>query len=319
MPKISIIVPVYKVEKYLNKCVDSILGQSFSDFELILVDDGSPDNCPFICDEYAKKDSRVKVIHKTNGGLSDARNAGIEIAKGEYLAFIDSDDYVAPDTYEHAFNLMLENNADMVVFDAVIVNENQDAEFIDSEEFFVYDKNVALTEMIVNRKFSVNAWNKLYKKELFSSLRYPKGMLYEDLALTYKLIDLCKTVVYTKAKKYAYVQRESSIMGQTGYKMKKDKVIIVKEMIEHFSDYKNKLKIYSGISSYLLNDVYKMASSGNLVASVEYRTELKDCLKKYKTELLKNPFVSSKDKIVLKLAVNHTKFLQFLYNKVRRG
>ncbi len=317
--KISIIVPIYKVEKYLNKCIDSVLCQTFTDFELILVDDGSPDSCPKICDDYAKKDSRVKVIHKPNGGLSDARNAGIEVAGGDYLAFIDSDDFVAPDTYEHAYNLMLEHNADMVVYDAVIVGETDDATFTDATKTFVMDKDLALKEMIVNRKFSVNAWNKLYKKELFSSLRYPKGMLYEDLALTYKLIDLCNTVVYTSAKKYAYVQRQSSIMGQTGYKMKKDKVLIVKEMIEYFIARENKFEICSGIASYLVNDVYKMASRGNLVSSNEYVSELKDCLKKYKKEMLGNPFVSFKDKKVLKLSVRHTKFLQFLYSKVRRG
>lgn len=319
MPKISIIVPVYKVEKYLNKCIDSVLCQTFTDFELILVDDGSPDNCPKICDEYAKKDKRVVVLHKENGGLSDARNKGIDIARGEYIAFIDSDDFVAPDTYEHAYSLIKEHNAEMVIFDAIILNEGQNVEFTDAKNCVVMDKNKALEEMIVNRKFSVNAWNKLYKKELFNCLRYPKGMLYEDLALTYKLIDLCKTVVYTDAKKYAYLQRTSSIMGQTGYKMKRDKVVIVSEMIDYFMESPEKIKICSGIASYLLNDIYKMASSGNLVSSKEYVEELKTCLTKYKKELVKNPFVSFKDRSILKLAVKHTKFLQFLYSKVRRG
>ena len=114
MPEISIIVPIYNVEQYLKRCVDSILAQTFKDFELILVDDGSPDSCPFICDEYARIDSRIKVIHKANGGLSDARNAGLEMAMGNYIAFVDSDDWIASDTYEYLYELIKKNKADVV-------------------------------------------------------------------------------------------------------------------------------------------------------------------------------------------------------------
>ena len=119
-PKISIIVPVYKVEKYIHKCIDSILNQTFKDFELILVDDGSPDNCGKICDEYAKKDSRVIVIHKENGGLSSARNSGLDIARGDYIGFVDSDDYIENDMYELLYNLCEENNCDISSCSSII-------------------------------------------------------------------------------------------------------------------------------------------------------------------------------------------------------
>lgn len=315
--KISVIVPVYKVEKYLRKCVDSILAQTYKDFEVILVDDGSPDNCGKICDEYAKKDKRIKVVHKENGGLSDARNVGIKNAKGEYLSFIDSDDYVSPDFLEVLYRLANQNNADISVCEAVIVKEDQNAQFNNIEKYELMDKNLALVEMIYFRKFSVNTWNKLYKKELFDEILFPKGLLYEDLATTYKLVDKSNKVVYTPAKLYAYVQRGGSIMGQTGYKMKKDKVEIVDEMTDYFAENSDK-RLFAGIFNYLINDVYKMTSVGNLVSSKEYRKVLKKWYEKNKSSIKTNQYISKKDKFILKLAVKHTKFLQFLYFRVRR-
>lgn len=318
-PMISIIVPVYKVEKYLSKCVESILAQTFADFELILVDDGSPDSCGSICDEYALKDSRIKVIHKKNGGLSDARNAGIVVAKGEYLAFIDSDDYIAPDMYETLYNLAQTHCADMVVCDAVLVKEEEEAVYSDSTQVYLMDKETALKKMIYERLFSVNAWNKLYKKKLFSVIRYPKGMLYEDLATTYKLLDICDKVVYTPVQKYAYVQRQGSIMNQTGCKMKADKVVIVREMVEYLKGREDEEKLFAGSMNSLLNDIYKMASSGNLTLCTDYVTAFKALYMQYKRDIKKNVYLGFKKKMILKMAAKNTKFLQFLYTKVRLG
>ena len=317
--KISIIVPVYKVEKYLSKCIESILAQTFQDFELILVDDGSPDLCGDICEEYALKDSRIKVLHKENGGLSDARNAGIELAQGEYLAFIDSDDYVAPDMYETLYSLAQEYQAEIAVCNAVLVDETVEPVYKDSSELYVMKSEEALKQMIFNRLFAVNAWNKIYRRELFSGIRYPKGMLYEDFATTYKLIDRCKSIVYTPSQKYAYVQRAGSIMGQTGYKMKADKVIIVSEMIEYLQGKQDFDLLFAGAVASLLNDVYKMAVSGNLTTCKDYTLELKILLQRYKRQFKANKYLMNKDKMILKMAVRHKKLLQFLYTKVRRG
>lgn len=316
-PEISIIVPVYKVEKYLSKCVDSILAQTFTDFELILVDDGSPDSCGKICDEYALKDSRIKVIHKENGGLSDARNAGIAVAKGEYLGFVDSDDYIAPDMYELLYRLIRENDADISICDAVLVDEETEVNYVDSEKKYILERESALKEMIFKRLFAVNAWNKLYKKELFSDTLYPKGMLYEDLAITYKLIDKTKRLVYIPAKKYAYVQRKGSIMNQTGYKVKVDKVLIVREMIEHFNMRSCFTELFAGMIRYLLNDIYKMASSGNLVQGQEYLRELEKVIKQHRSLIKVNKYLTFKEKVVLKMAIKHTRLLQCLYARER--
>jgi hypothetical protein len=180
------------------------------------------------------------------------------------------------------------------------------------------DRETALKKVIYDRLFSVNAWNKLYKRELFSNIKYPKGLLYEDLATIYKLIDCCNKVVYTPAQKYAYVQRQSSIMGQTGYKMKVDKVLIVAEMIEYLKSKQSFEELFAGAMRSLLNDIYKMSVSGNLTSCTEYVNELKVLLRKYKSELKTNSYLTKKDKLILKMAVKSGRLLQFLYTKVRR-
>ena len=182
-PVISIIVPVYKVEKQLNKCIESILNQTFKDYELILVDDGSPDNCGHICDEYEKKDSRIKVIHKKNGGLSDARNAGLDIALGKYIGFVDSDDIIHPQMYEKLYNCINKSNLDIVQckFKRFKSIEEININISDSElNFKEYNSQDAIIDLIDNNKINVNAWNKLYKRELFQNERYPKGKIHED-------------------------------------------------------------------------------------------------------------------------------------------
>lgn len=210
MCEISIIVPVYKVEKYLRKCVDSILAQTFTDFEVILVDDGSPDNSGMICDEYAEKDSRVRVVHKENGGLSSARNAGIEIAKGKYLGFIDSDDYIEDDMYELLYNNILKENADMSICGIYDVYEGKEPKIL-PEAYQVLNKVEAMELVLEAQLFSVHAVNKLYKKELFKELRYPENIITEDAAVILDILEKTTKVVADSHQKYYYFHRENSI------------------------------------------------------------------------------------------------------------
>jgi len=215
MPIITIIIPVYKVESLLRKCVDSLLCQTLSNIEIILVDDGSPDKCGNICDEYSQKDSRVIVIHKENGGLSSARNAGIDIAKGEYLMFVDSDDYVEPNFCERAYQIIKENNVVCASFGYYEHRSNQvktlgtaNPRKIDAEESI--RSLIALDDVIYNL-----AWNKIYHKNLFSKIRYPEGRLYEDQGTTYKLFDLAGIIYVSDIPLYNYVRREDSITGHS--------------------------------------------------------------------------------------------------------
>ena len=213
MPEISIIVPIYNVEPYLPRCLDSILAQTFTDFELILVDDGSPDQCGEICDNAKEQDKRIRVIHKKNGGLSDARNVGIDVAKGDYLLFIDSDDFVAPNMVEKLYKALNENDADYAMCGTVKV--------LDGKELAVVSKTQLQNRTLTNLEalalikepntMFVAAWNKLYKKELFSSIRFPVGKLYEDEATIYKITYLCKRVTIISDELYFYVLREGSI------------------------------------------------------------------------------------------------------------
>ena len=213
MPTISVIVPVYKVEKYIHRCIDSILKQTFRDFELILVDDGSPDNCGTICDEYAAKDKRIHVIHQENGGLSAARNAGIDWAfansNSEWLTFIDSDDWVHPEYLERLLNAVLEHHVAVSVCGYVTTaGEEPDiaaSEMIPRiwtpEDFYVEHSDIATI-----------AWGKIYRKVCFEKIRYPLGKIHEDEFTTYKILFPLTCVAVIDAPLYYYFYSLTGIM-----------------------------------------------------------------------------------------------------------
>lgn len=214
---ISVIVPVYKVEPYLRRCVDSILAQTYADFELILVDDGSPDNCGAICDSYAEQDARVRVIHQENGGLSAARNAGIEAAQGEYLTFIDSDDLITVDCLEILYLTLNKAGADIAVGDMQTFEDGEDVctQVQPGEEVptVMSGREACLSIYRMDGKVPVMAWGKLYKAGLFEGIRYPVGMIHEDDATTPKLLYRAKKVTLTSDRLYCYRQRQGSIMS----------------------------------------------------------------------------------------------------------
>lgn len=208
--KISVIVPVYKVEPYLNKCVDSILAQTYTNLEIILVDDGSPDNCGAICDEYANRDSRIRVIHKENGGLSDARNAGMRIMTGAYVAFVDSDDWIEPTMYETLLDLLQRFKADMAfggVADDLVRGESIQTIKISNygQTPFAEDKVAAMKRYFYG---SWAAWDKLYRTDLFVDIVYPVGEINEDEAIVLHLLDRCERVCYTNEVLYHYMKRD---------------------------------------------------------------------------------------------------------------
>ena len=215
MPRISVIVPIYNVESYLRQCIESILSQIFTDFELILVDDGSHDGCSSICNEYIYKDNRIKLIHKKNGGLSDARNAGIEIAAGEYLAFVDSDDWISPEFLQQLYEAAEESKADIAICGF--------KEFIDGEEC-PFESRQHYTNRVISGKeacveyysmkwtIPVNAWTKLYKAELFKNIRFPKGRVYEDQGTVPKLWSISDRICHIcDGSFYAFRVRNGSI------------------------------------------------------------------------------------------------------------
>ena len=214
-PLISIIVPIYNVEPYIRNCVESILGQTYKNIEIILVDDGSTDNCGNICDEYRSKDKRIKVIHKNNGGLSSARNAGIDIGSGEYLGFVDSDDWIESDMYESLYNAIIMHKADMSICGRYVVRGSRITAMSDTEIPEVLTRREALSKLLSDKCRSMQhfAWDKLYKKKLFDNIRYPQGKYYEDIFITYKLFSKSNKIVDIKSPKYYYLLRDDSITG----------------------------------------------------------------------------------------------------------
>lgn len=210
---ISVIVPIYNVEKYLRRCIDSIINQTYKNLEIILVDDESPDNSGKICDEYAAIDSRIVVIHQKNKGLSGARNSGIDIAKGEYIAFVDSDDYIDEKMYETLMHDLKHNNAKMSICGRYY--EFEDGRRLQrykiEDKIKVYNSKDAIVEMNNYSSFDMSAWDKLYHRSLWEDIRYPEGKLSEDFFVIFKLLDKAETVVFNPTPLYFYIQRQNSI------------------------------------------------------------------------------------------------------------
>ncbi len=212
--EISVIVPVYRVEKYLPACIDSILNQTFTDFELILVDDGSPDRCPEICDETAKRDARVRVIHQANQGLSAARNAGIEAAHGAWLSFVDSDDFLAPDFLETLHDAAVRAGADCALCGVQLTDEagQKIGQPLSVADGVRTGRSILETLCRAPEITYLVAWNKLYRRDVFQTLRYPVGMQNEDTYLAAELFDTVQTVICVSKPMYFYRQRADSIM-----------------------------------------------------------------------------------------------------------
>lgn len=218
-PLISVIVPIYHVEQYLRRCIDSIIGQTYKNLEIILVDDGSDDGCPAICDEYARKDNRIVVIHKENGGVSDARNNGLDAAKGEYIGFVDPDDYIHRDMYRILMDTILKDSADACICSYKYVYDGREKETDtvfdgDISEIIKSGNEIQYLYYNCDRKLELTVpWNKLYKKEVFRDLRYPKGKIFEDEATTFKILYRCQKVCLIDLPLYYYLQRNDSIIG----------------------------------------------------------------------------------------------------------
>lgn len=210
-PKISIIIPVYGVEKYIRKCLDSVVAQSYRNLEIIVVDDGSPDDCGAICDEYAARDERICVIHKQNGGVSSARNAGLAVAGGEWIGWVDSDDWIEPDMYEYLLSNVLEYGADICVcgrqevYPNRIVNRGwEQRRILDTEE--------ALALLLANDIMQNYLWDKLWRRQLFDGISFPEGRTYEDIAVMHQLFERAACVLCLPESKYNYFQRSGSIV-----------------------------------------------------------------------------------------------------------
>lgn len=282
---ISVIVPVYKVEPYLRQCIDSILAQTYTDFELILVDDGSPDNCGAICDEYARRDARIRVIHQENGGLSAARNAGIDIAKGEYLSFVDSDDMITETYLEKLLDTLTKEHADISVCGMLKFQDGTEPETSSDEIELVETmsgRDACLSIYRMDGKVPVMACGKLYKRGLFEEIRYPKGRIHEDDATTPRVLYNASCVVTNSTRLYLYRQRAGSIMAHFSVK-RLDGCIAVEQCIDFFKAYndeemvKQALNCKRMINSKIVVNAYKNGVQRQIPS--EYKMSLTQALR----------------------------------------
>ncbi|WP_162300553.1 glycosyltransferase family 2 protein [Anaerosacchariphilus polymeriproducens] len=232
-PLISIIVPINQVERYLEKCLFSIMEQNYRNLEILLIDDGSTDRSVEICDDFAKKDSRFKVFHIENAGVANARNVGLANSTGDYIAFVDSDDYIASDYIQYLYHLLTKYNGQISACGQknVDLTGKRLTPCTATEEVFEYSRKEALYNLLFNQKLNNSCWGKLFIKELFQDISYPAGHLYEDLATTYQLVAKADRIIYGDSEKYFYIQRPQSILNSKFSRLHMDSVYFSKELV----------------------------------------------------------------------------------------
>lgn len=316
-PIISIILPVYKVEKYILRCLESIQNQSFTNFEAILVDDGSPDNCGKICEDFAARDKRFKVIHQSNGGLSNARNNGMAIATGEYFGFVDTDDYIADDMYEKLYQEADKTKADIVICDHYRLEKEGMIPRHSFERDLVLDKDEAM-QLLASDKITSYVWCKLYKRELFDNVRFLEGHDFEDLAILHELIHASGKIAYIHDCLYYYFINPNGIIATLTVQKEYDHFLawqrrraFLKKLYPELADYTYELFTYCGTRSYWLS---------RYCNDKKRAREVRNILKSEAKAILKSPLVRMKNKIRLievLLKINIYRF--YIPKAIRRG
>lgn len=237
---VSVIIPIYNVEKYLEQCIESILNQTYENLEVILIDDGSTDNSPAICDSYAERDERIIVIHQNNQGISSVRNRGIKESRGEYIFWIDSDDYISEITIEELWKNLIETNADMSICEYTQGSDREyrfEKEKQEYKQVWDYKKGLELIYRSNHFSFVMAAsWAKLIKKSLYDGLMYPEGKIFEDIYMSHRLISHCRKIVYSNHVLYYYYQWPDSILGKKLYIEKLDYLGAFEERIHFFEE-----------------------------------------------------------------------------------
>lgn len=285
MPLVSVVVPIYNVELYLKKCVDSILSQTYKNIEVILVDDESPDLCGKMCDDYVAMDGRIRVVHKKNGGLSDARNAGMKIATGDLITFVDSDDYISEDFVEILLGVMLENNSDITVANMKRTSRRDEKNMITDWKTSMFKSEDALIRMLYGTPFGTSACGKLFKRNLFDEVEFPYGKFSEDLFTIYKTILKSRSVTYVGFDGYFYYYRDEGSIVVSGYKEKH------KEALDAIDDIsravKGKAKFDNALSAQYINVVYDIAARNPRLSEFQNK-RIQDVLKAHRMNVIKD-------------------------------
>ncbi len=312
---ISVIVPVYNVESYLEKCLDSIINQTYSNIEIILINDGSTDSSFEICKKYKKKDKRIILINKKNGGLSSARNAGIEKFTGNYLLFVDSDDYIERDMVEKLYNNIMSNDADISVCNFFITEKGIDKKNNSCKNFIIKDETKYNFLYNSYSLQTILSWNKLYKKHIFKDIRYPKDLLHEDQYIIEEILNKAKTINYmTKEFLYHYVQRDQSIMKTFNVK-RFDVIKGLEKRINFFNSInRNDLVIRTKVEK--LQSLYFLLNSSKFF---KFKESEKTIIQLYNSDYVQLAEELKKERLDLKSRIKLILILYFpkIYNRIK--
>lgn len=320
-PLVSVVIPVYNVEPYLHECVASVLEQTYTNIEIILVDDGSTDSSGTLCDEFALSDSRICVFHKKNGGLSDARNYGILRSHGSLISFIDSDDYVSPDYIMHLYQALVRGKTDIAATSICIFREGElpKEHKRDTADFHVYDACEALEDMLYMRHLEPNAFLKIYKRELFDTIQYPVGKLYEDIATTTKLIDKAGRIAYLDEKDYYYRIRPNSIQTAS-FNPKKldllDQLNVVKSIVQ--TKYPSAINAYFSKEQSALFNLYMNISPDDTKEMLEIADGLWNGIRKNRISVLRDGEARPDARIASLLSFSGPSLCRCIYRLVRK-
>ncbi len=276
---VSVIVPVYNVEKYLGECINSLLCQIYTNLEIILIDDGSTDSSGTLCDHYAEIDNRISVYHKKNGGLSDARNYGLDIATGEFIAFVDSDDYVSPYFIDRLRQVQKKTDSDIVICGFTSFDDGTSLSCITNETDDLVYQSVSSIDALSNfyndnRVMTVLAWNKLYKKSCFKTIRFPVGKLREDEFISYRVIYASNKITYIQSKLYYYRTRPGSIMQSSNLKVYSDYVLALMERRAFFKSKKSTKKLLPSDTDFILSELFVILLENSKRFSLEEYKEI---------------------------------------------
>ena len=295
---VSVIVPVYKVEEYLRQCLDSIINQTYKNLEIILVDDGSPDKCGEICEEYAKNDSRITVYHKENGGLSDARNYGMQRSHGEYITFVDSDDVIKTNLAEALMAVTEKYDSDMAVCPPhESAYDSSLHDFSSGEKIYTgcIDTEDALRKLLYQEEiFNTSAWGKIYRRGVIEGIEYPKGIFVEDLATTYRIMLNCRTVSFTSEKLYGYRLRHDSQLHMKYSPKMLACIPVSRQLYGEISGKYPALRLAAASRAFSVNrSTYFLLPNDKK----EERMQVWEEMKKYRREVLSDPHARKREKI----------------------
>ena len=320
MEKVSILVPIYNAEKYIQRCLDSIISQTYDNLEIVLIEDGSKDNSLKIIEGYGEKDKRIKIVPIENNGVADARNKAVENATGEFLTFVDSDDYIEKDYIETLYKNLKKYNADIAVCNCTNVMEETGEKIHKSfgiSKVKEYNNIEAVENLFYYNFLRHSPWGKLYKKEVWNNIRFPLGKNYEDLAILYKLFLNTKKVIYIPEEKYNYVIRQGSIVHNEIRKLDVEAILEYSQKIleDITQNYPELVPAAEYLVSYLSLSLWRKIPNGKYK---EYDEIIKKNLKNYRFAVLKNKKVNKKQKVLFWLSYLGKKCYKFMISIIKK-